>query len=62
MKPEKVCVLVGACAVLHNIAVIRNEPMDDENGVAEFQQPEIEPYHGPETGRVVREHICNSFF
>ena len=60
MKPEKVCTLIGACAVLHNIAVMRNEPMDDGN---DDEQPEIEPYLGPEmAGRLIRQHICNSFF
>ena len=29
MAPEKVCLIIGACAVLHNIAVLLNEPMDD---------------------------------
>ena len=28
MSPEKTCQLIGACAVLHNIAVLRNEPTD----------------------------------
>ena len=29
MAPAKVCLIIGACAVLHNIAVLLNEPMDD---------------------------------
>ena len=62
MKPGKVCILVGACAVLHNIAVMMNEPMDEDNAVHGYQQPDIEPYLGPESGQVVREHIGNSFF
>ena len=28
MKPEKVCMMTGTCAVLHNIAIFRNEPLD----------------------------------
>ena len=27
MKPEKVCRVFGACAVLHNISLTRNEPV-----------------------------------
>ena len=60
MSPEKTCTLIGACAVLHNIAVQRNEPHDglfwDE------EQPDIAPYHGPEYGKAVRDYICNNFF
>ena len=29
MAPEKVWLIIGAWAVLHNIAVLLNEPMDD---------------------------------
>ena len=29
MAPEKVCLIIGACAVLHNIAILQNEPMED---------------------------------
>jgi hypothetical protein len=31
MKPGKVCRLVIACAVLHNIAIKRNEPLVDDD-------------------------------
>ena len=57
INPEKTCQSIGACAVLHNIS---NEPVDgiyyDED------QPDIVPFHGPESGKVVREYICNTFF
>ena len=26
---QKVCIIIGACAVLHNIAILLNEPMED---------------------------------
>jgi hypothetical protein len=29
MQPERVCKIIMACAVLHNIAVEMKEPMDD---------------------------------
>ena len=47
MGPEKVCVIVGACAVLHNIAVRLHEPMEDEE-VDELA--DVDPYHGPQQG------------
>ena len=29
MAPEKVCIIIGACAILHNIAILLKEPMED---------------------------------
>ena len=60
MSPEKTCQLIGACAVLHNIAVLRNEPIDGL--LPDEDQPDIAPYHGPENGKAVRDYICNTFF
>ena len=55
MTPERACSVIGACAVLHNIAVLLNESLDDD--------PEgIDPYHGPQRGLAMRDHICNSYF
>jgi hypothetical protein len=31
MKPQKVCRIIGACAILHNIALLRNEPLDADD-------------------------------
>jgi hypothetical protein len=60
MHPERVCAIVGACAVLHNIAITRNEPMED--GDVEDDSPEMDHYNGPEHGFAIRTHICNTFF
>ncbi|XP_068710741.1 putative nuclease HARBI1 [Montipora foliosa] len=60
MAPEKVCLIIGACAVLHNIAVLLNEPMDDADLPDEV--PEVEVYDGPQQGLTIRNHICNTFF
>jgi len=29
MGPEKVCIIIGACAVLYSIAMLLKEPMED---------------------------------
>ena len=42
MAPEKVCMIVGACAVLHNIALQLHEPMEDGE-VDELA--DVDPYH-----------------
>ena len=47
MAPEKVCMIVGACAVLHNIALQLHELMEDEE-VEELA--DVDPYHGPQQG------------
>ena len=60
MHPEKVCKVIGACGVLHNIAVMFNEPFEDDE---EHQnEPDIHIYQGPEEERLVRDHIANTFF
>ena len=61
MKPQKVCILIGACAVLHNIAILRNEA-DFLNDVESYDQPDVLRCNGPNEGSVVREYICNTFF
>ena len=59
MVPEKVCIIIGACAVLHNIAAALNEPMEDgELG----DQINGEVYGGPDQGQAVRNYICSIFF
>ena len=51
MKPEKVSIIIGACAVLHNIAILRKEPLD---GYAEADdQPNLVCFRGPEDGKVI---------
>ena len=62
MEPEKVCLLIGACAVLQNIAMMFNEPEEDENVDLEEPDPEVEPHVGHDTGRQIRAHITNNFF
>ena len=59
MAPEKVCMIVGACEMLHNIALLLNEPMEDEE-VKEL--PDVDPYHGPQQGLSIRDYICQTFF
>ena len=52
MKPGKVCRLVIACAVLHNIAIKRNEPLVDNNqDDHHHDQPQIPPFNGQQDGR-----------
>jgi len=61
MAPEKVCIIIGACAVLHNIAMLLKEPMED--GEVEDEMNDVsDVYYGPDQGRAVQNHICRTFF
>ena len=64
MAPDRVCTIVVACSILHNIAVNLHEPdpedcdKGNEGCPADLQSQ----YHGRETGNAVRQHITNTFF
>lgn len=64
MAPDRVCTIVAACCVLHNIAINLGEPdpddwdVEDEDYTGDLQ----EQYLGQETGHAVRQHITNTFF
>jgi hypothetical protein len=59
MVPERACTVIGACAVLHNIALQFNEPMEDDE-VQNAVPNDV--YNGPEDGRSVRNHIVATYF
>ena len=48
----------GACAVLHNIALLLHKPMEDKE-VEELA--DVHPYHGTQQGLSIRDHICQTF-
>ena len=60
MTAPRACSVIEACAVLHSIAVLLNEPMDDDP--LDGDPEGIDPYHGPQTGLAMRHHICNTYF
>ena len=60
MKPVKVCTIIGACAVLHSISILLSDDIDDDP--FDDDQPELVPYHGADQRRLLRDHICNTFF
>ena len=61
VQPERACIIIGACSILHNIAIIRNEEPFDDDMEDEF---DCDPYAGPRNnnGNVVRDHIAETFF
>lgn len=62
MHPNKVALLIGACAVLHNIAILRNDLYNPRNDTAEDDQPDVEPYDGDQDGLLIRDYVCENFF
>ena len=63
MAPDRVCTIIVACFVLHNIAVFVREPeIDDDWDIDEQEFDVQEQYHGPDRGNAVRKHITDTFF
>ena len=64
--PEKACMLIGTCAILYNIAILRNEePFDDDDIDEEFECDEpANPIRGSALarGQMMRDHISETFF
>ena len=54
MAPRKVCLIVRACAVLHNIAVQLHEPMEDQEVDL---LADVDPYHRPQLGTTSAKHF-----
>ena len=60
MRPERVCAIIMACAVLHNIAIDRQEPEPEPE-----QEPEEieEVFDGNDgDGGAVRDYMAETFF
>ena len=51
MAREKVCIIIGACAVLHNIAILLSEPMQDGEVGGKINK---NVYSGPDQGTYVQ--------
>ena len=62
MKPEKACRIIGACAILHNIAMLLREPLEQNDDDNDDQIVPVPAFNGQQDGRAVRDHIATSFF
>lgn len=59
MKQAEVCKIIGACGILHNIAIYVMEEMDDED--EENVNAAIHlTYRGPEDGIPIRNFITRT--
>jgi len=62
MAPDRVCTIIVACCILHNIAVLFREPDVDGIDNNELPQDMQEHYHGQENGQSTRQHIAKTYF
>lgn len=62
LKPQRVCKIVIACAVLHNIAISLGEPEDEEVLNEDNNQPLMQAFQGPQDGRRVRDYVTHHYF
>ena len=61
MAPDRVCTIVVACCILHNIAIDNNEPLPNFDDSVPWDE-EDDNFVGNETGQAVRAHIANTYF
>lgn len=64
MKPERVCTIVMACAVLHNIAIERREPEPEveDDDLVELQDGEEYFEREERDGVTARDHMAQTYF
>ena len=60
--PDRVCTIIVACIVLHNMAIHSREPELDDGLIVDEEYDLHEQYRGPENGIAVRRHITDTFF
>lgn len=60
MCPERVCTIVVACCILHNIAIDHNEPMEQEEPL--MDDDTNNNYNGVATGAAIRNYIAATYF
>ena len=58
MAPDRVCTIIVACIVLHNMAIHLREPELDDGLIGDEEYD----LHEPENGNAVRRHITHTFF
>ncbi|CAC5402122.1 HARBI1 [Mytilus coruscus] len=63
MTPGKACKIIIACAILHNICILLNEPDIEDDGVILGNDGDLgEHFNGHQDRRAVRDHISTTFF
>ena len=61
MKPANVCKIIGACVILHNIALSLREEMEDDDDDQNDNAALNVAYRGPKDGRTIRNFITRTY-
>ena len=62
VQPDKACLIIVACVILHNIAKMLGEEDFEGDDDIEFECDPVDPAQDSTDGKVVRDHIANTFF
>ena len=61
MAPDKVCTIILACAVLHNMAIVWKQPMLEDSTIDHHTSIIDEPFTFEEPGRIAAKHYRDQF-
>ena len=61
MAPDKVCTIILACAVLHNMAIVWKQPMLEDSTINHHTSIMNEPFAFEETGHIAAKHYRDQF-
>ena len=61
MAPDKVCTIILACAVLHNMAIVWKQPMLEDSTIDHNTSNMDEPFAFEETGHIAAKHYRDQF-
>ena len=62
MARDRMCTIIVACIVLHNMSIHLKEPELDDGVIGHEEYDLCEQYRGPEKGNAIRGHIKDTFF
>jgi hypothetical protein len=64
MSQHRACSFIVASVVLHNIAILRKEPIveEAEDDVLQDIQPKAEQYEGQQDDSAIREYFARNLF
>ena len=61
MAPDKVCTIILACAVLHNMAIVWKQPMLEYSTIDHHTIIMDEPFAFEEAGHIAAKHYRDQF-
>ena len=62
IQPDKACLIISACVILHNIAKKLGEEDFEGDDDIQYDCDPVDPAEDASDGKIVRQHITNTFF